>query len=551
VSPTSTLGAHASTAPADRLVTLPKFPVGEIPTLGYIAVDWAERNLRQPNGPASGRPFRFTADQVNFLLWAYALDGEARWLFNHLARRLAKGSGKSPFAAVYALIEFLAPVRLERFDDRLLGGVRGRPVSMPWVQIAATAESQTSNTMRFVRAFCPRNGQLSRDFSIDVGKTLFYRLPEGTLEVITASFTAAEGAQTTAAVGDETEHWLPGNQGPELHATILDNLTKTGGRMMETSNAWRPGVGSVAEETWDDWVAQEEGRLRGEQRILYDARMAPPDTDMADGPSLRAALEHVYTFCPWVEVDNVIGRIWRKSARPDDSRRKYLNRPTAALDAWVTAEDWSMLAAPHLEVSAGDRVVLFFDGSKSRDATALVGCRVDDGHVFTLGVWEPDPYDDDSVVNVAEVDAAVIRAFATYDVAAFFADVREWESFAKIEWPMRYGAQLDERCWAVPSGRPPEPIAWDMRGHVYEFSKACEMVGQEIEDGEFTHDGHPATARHVTNARRREYRDAVGIGKESAGSPRKIDAAVCVVGARMVRRIVLANAPAKRSGMVW
>lgn len=549
MSATSTLGAHAP-APADRLVTLPEFPHGEIPTLGYGVVEWVERNLRQPNGPNAGKPFRYANDQVNFMLWAYAIDRDARFLFNLLARRLAKGSGKSPFAATFALAEFLGPVRLERFDDRELGGCVGKPVTMPWVQIAATAESQTTNTMRFVRAFCPKSGQLARDYGIDVGKTKFYRQPEGQLEVITSSFTAAEGAQATAAIGDEPEHWLPGNGGPELHSTLVDNLTKTGGRLMETANAWKPGIGSVAEATWDDWVAQEEGRLRGEQRILYDARVAPPHTDMADPKSLRVALEFVYAHCPWQDIDNVMGRIWRKSAKPDDSQRKYLNRPTAALDAWVTPERWSLMARPAVTVERGDRVVLFFDGSKSRDATALVGCRVEDGHVFTLGVWEPDPGDDLSTVDVPAVDAEVMGAFERFDVAAFFADVREWESFAKVEWPTRYKDDLE--VWAVPSGRPPEPIAWDMRSHSYEFAKAAEMVCQEIVDGEFTHDGHPATGRHVVNARRRAHRDAVTIGKESAGSPYKIDAAVCVIGARMVRQLVLAAAPKKaRTGRVW
>lgn len=549
VSATLTLGAPAPTAPADRLVTLPAFPHGEIRTLGYGVIDWVERNLRQPNGPRAGKPFRYEADQVNFMLWAYALDDDARRIFNLLARRLAKGSGKSPFAATFALAEFLGPVRLERFDDRALGECVGRPEAMPVVQIAATAESQTTNTMRFVRAFCPKGGQLARDYSIDVGKTQFYRVPEGTLEVITASFTAAEGAQTTAAVADETEHWIPSNQGPELHSTIADNLTKTGGVLLETANAWRPGLGSVAEATWDDWCTQEEGLLKVEQRILYDARVAPPDTNMGDRESLKAALEHIYQFCPWADIDTIIGRIWRKSAKPDDSKRKYLNRPTSAVDAWVLPEQWSALGPkagePPVEVKPGDDVVLFFDGSKSRDATALVGCRVSDGHVFTLGVWEPDPNDPESTVDAADVDRVVEAAFGKYDVAAFFADVREWEQFTKTTWPDRYRKKL--RVFAVPSGRPTEPIAWDMRGHSYEFAKAAEMVCQEIVDGDFTHDGHPATSRHVVNAHRRPYRDVVSVRKDSPDSPRKIDAAVCVIGARMVRRLVLAAGKQRRT----
>ena len=550
MSAVSMRGATGLPAPADRLVTLPEFPHGKIPTLGYGVIDWVERNLVQPNGPDAGRPFRYQPDQVNFMLWAYALDRDARWLFNHLVRRLAKGSGKSPFAAAYALAEFLGPVRLERFDDRELGGCIGRPVSMPWVQIAATAESQTTNTMRFVRAFCPKGGRLAREYDIDVGKTQFYRQPEGTLEVITSSYTAAEGAQTTAAIGDETEHWLPTHQGPELMATLADNLAKTGGRLMETANSWKPGYGSVAEATWDDWVAQEEGRLQGEQRILYDARAAPADTDMSSGESLRAALEHVYAFCPWVDIDTIVGRIWRASSKPDDSKRKYLNRPTAPEDAWCEPEDFALLADPHEALAEGDEIVLFFDGSKSRDATALTACRMDDGVVFPLGVWErPEGADEGWTVDVADVDRVVAEAFKTFEPVAFFADVREFESFALTAWPKAYADRL--LVMAQPNGRPAQWIAWDMRGHGYEFARATETCLTEILDGEFRHaaasdskqhqQAYSALGRHVANCRRKAYRDMVAVGKESPKSAKKIDAAVTMIGARMLRRLVLAS----------
>lgn len=544
--------------PSDRLVTMPPFPLdGSVRTLGPGVVEWMTENLIQPDGPRAGEPFRPTPDQVDFLLWFYAVDDQARWLHNLGVRRLSKGKGKSPFAAALALAEFLGPVRLDRFDDRVPGGCVGRPVEMPLVQIVAAAESQTKNTMRYVRAFCPKGGALAKRYGIDVGKTQFYKLPEGTLEVITSSFTAAEGAQTTFAVGDETEHWLPSNQGHELNATIIDNLTKTGGRMVHTCNAWKPGIESVAEATWDDWVAQEEGRSRADQRILYDARVAPPDTDMRDRDSLMAALEHCYWGSPWVDLENIIQRIWRASAKPDDSQRKYLNRPTADREAWVTPEQVAQLARPNVRVNDGDRIALFFDGSKSRDASALVACRIDDGHTFPLGVWEPEG--DDDTIDVAAVDAAVIRAFARFDVAAFFADVREFESFVKITWPERYRDQLE--VMAVPSGRPSEPIAWDMRGHAYEFAKASEMVLQEIIDGEFTTgpaDDSPEAAqafaamgRHLVNCRIRWYRDAMTVRKESANSPLKIDAAVCLIGARMVRRLVLNQPKKARSGKVY
>ncbi len=557
MSPSSTSTALASPAtPASRLTTLPAwdFDAG-IRTLGFEAAAWTETWLIQPNGPSARSPFRLTADQLTFLLWWYAVDDDGAWLFSHGVRRLAKGSGKSPFAAVLSLIELCAPVRLERFDDRRPGGCLGRPVDMPLVQIAATAESQTANTMRMVRAFAPKGSAVVDAHGLDPGKTRYYRLPEGTLEVITSSATAAEGAEASFIVGDETEHWRPANGGPDLAATLADNLAKSGSRMLETSNAWVPGAETVAESTWDAWVAQEEGRTQGETSILYDARIAPPDTDMADPDSLRAALEHVYADCDWkrgpdgrVNVRPIMERIWTPSSRPDDSQRKYLNQPTVAQDAWTTPEAWALLADPARSVTADEAVVLFFDGSKSSDTTALVGCCVSDGHVFTVEVWEPDIAVADSVVPVAEVDATVDRAFDRFNVVAFFADVAEWESFVKIEWPRRHGDRL--KVHAVTGGKDPQVIAWDMRARVMEFTRAAELVEAEIRDRLFTHDGHPVLARHVHNLRRRPNRWGVSVGKETRSSAKKVDAGVCMIGARMLRSVVLNKGREERSGVV-
>jgi hypothetical protein len=545
----------AAVSPADRLTTLPT-GVPDL-TLGFEVAAWIEGEhpdddfggLIQPNGPRAGRRFTLTLDQLRFLAWWYAVDHKGRWLFNHGVRRRAKGSGKSPFAAVLALAEFCGPVRLHDFDKKRAGGCVGRAVDMPLVQIAATAESQTANTMRMVRAFAPKGSEIVARYELDPGKTRYYRMPEGTLEIITSSATAAEGGEGSFIVADETEHWKPANGGVELAATLEDNLAKSGSRMLETSNAWVPGIESVSEDTWDAWLAQEEGRLRGETMILYDAVIAPADTDLADPESLRAALEHVYADCPWIDVAAIIERIWSPRARPDDSKRKYLNWPTAAQDAWIAPEQWSRCSHTFnggnpVVVAEGAEIVLFFDGSKSRDATALIGCEMETGHVFTLGVWEPDPNDDDDTVDATDVDRVVQLAFEKYEVLAFFADVKEWESFALNEWPQRYKDDL--LLWAVPQGKPPQAIAWDMRSHRAEFAKAAEACNAEIAERQFTHDGDPRTARHVGNARRRPYQLWVSIGKESPDSSRKIDAAVGVIGARMVRRLVLGSGKRKR-----
>jgi hypothetical protein len=175
---------------------------------------------------------------------------------------------------------------------------------------------------------------------------------------------------------------------------VLDrNLAKSGSRMMETCNAWEPGIGSVAESTFDAWVAQEEGRTKGKGRILYDARMAPADVDLADEAQLRRALEHVYGDCWWVDLTPLINRIYSPKTPPDVSRRFYLNQPVASADAWISPPEWGGVLDLTKPPAEGDQITLGFDGSRSRahgvtDATALIGCRVSDGHVFQVGVWE-------------------------------------------------------------------------------------------------------------------------------------------------------------------
>lgn len=535
---------------ASRLVTLPE-GVPEL-TLGWEALRWAAKYLRHPNGIRAGERWQCTPDQARFWLWWYAVDPDGSWLYYHGVRRLAKGSGKSPFAAATGLVELCAPVRLKDFDSSAPGGCVGKPVNMPLVQIAAVAEAQTENTMRMVRAMARKGSRLVSDYQLDPGRTRYNMLPEGSLQVLTSSSATAEGAEATFIVADETEHWLPAGNGPEFHATLLDNLTKSGNRMLETSNAWKPDIGAVAQDSYETWVDQEDGVTHNDKRILYDARIAPPDTDLANEESLRKALEFVYADCPWANIDATVTRIWSKNARPDDSKRKYLNRPTAPLDAWCDEPElWDVMAAdgenqPLRPLVDGENVVLFFDGSKTRDDTALVGCCMSDGHVFTVGVWSPGNSHNGDAVDVEAIDAAVHRAFDQFNVIGFFADVREWESFTKVSWPHEWRDQLV--VWAVPGGKQPEPIAWDMRSHDYDFTMACELVEAEILEAKFTHDAHPALRKHVMNARRRDGRYGISVRKESPNSASKIDAAVCMIGARMLYRMALDKQPKKRTG---
>ena len=222
-------------APRDRTITIPD-GIPEL-TLGWEAIHWASKYLKQPDGERTGDRWEFIESQVRFILWWYALDTRGRWLFYHGVRRYPKGAGKSPFAAVMSLIELLAPVRLDHFDNRVLGGCVGRPVGMPLVQIAATSHDQANvNTMRMVRALLPSKSRIRSDYDVETGKTVFHTPGGGQLMVITSSPVSEEGALVTFAIMDQTETWFPTNGGVELSEVLDRNVGKSGSRLLETSN---------------------------------------------------------------------------------------------------------------------------------------------------------------------------------------------------------------------------------------------------------------------------------------------------------------------------
>ena len=522
--------------PRERLVTMP--PTLPELTLGYWVIAWIEDNLRQPNGPRRGKRVQLLPSQAEYLLHLYAVDEEGHWIYNRAARRRAKGTGKSPFAAMQSLAELLGPTKFLDFDPRAPGGVIGEPVAMPLVNVAATSEDQTANTIRMVRAMANKNTTLAKKYSLQPMKTFIETPDGGILKQITSSATSAEGGELTAAIADETEHWTPNVGGKDLAETLDQNLTKTGGRLQETCNAWIPGVDSVAESTFDAWVLQEEGRTRADaQRILYDARIAPPDVDLTDGEQLMEALEFVYDDAYFANLNATKNKIWSPTYPVSRSRRFFLNQPNAAEDAWITLQEWSVMADPERELVPGEDIVLFFDGSKSNDHTALIGCCMSDGHIFTAGIWEP--RGEPAQIDAQAVDSGVHKMHEFYNVVAFWADVREFESYVKTSWPEKWG---DE--YLVPAqktGTAASPTAWDMRSHALEFARAAETCKTEIEDGKFTHDGNWTTSRHMGNARAVESKGHVTVKKESPKSPNKIDAAVCVIGARMLYRIVKAS----------
>jgi phage terminase large subunit-like protein len=404
----------------------------------------------------------------------------------------------------------------------------GRPwwsIRTPWVQLAAVSEDQTRNAWSPLLEML-REGPVADTWGLEPMET-FVNLPKGRIEFVTSAATSREGNRPVFAVLDQTEEWKPSNGGVRLAATIRRNLGKTGGTSIESPNAYEPGAGSVAEDSAEFWKRIGDGRVK-DDGLLYDHREAPPETDMADRESLLAGRSYAYGDSAevnggWVDLERIAAEIWDPATHPQDARRFYLNQITHASDSWLSQPEWAGCAEPVKVVADRDTIVLGFDGSRSRargvtDATALIGCRVSDGHLFELGIWEqPD------------------GPFGRYKVVGFFADPAKWESYI-ASWEAMYHGQLK-----VKSTRE-HPIQWWMTGGRSHMTvRALEQFHSAVVDKELSHDGSFTLTRHVLNARRRTSRTGVQIAKEHPDSPRKIDAAVAAVLAWQARLAAVAG----------
>lgn len=529
-------------------------------TLGWEILGWSAEYLRQPDGPAAGAPWNYTDEQARWLLWWYAIDPTGRWLYRSGMLRRVKGWGKDPVGATLCAVEFVGPCRFAGFN------AAGDPVAKPhpasWVLTAAVAKDQTRNTMTLFPSLL--SDDAVKDFRIDLGKELLYaQSGRCRLEAVTSSARALEGARATFTLKNETQHWLLNNEGHAMAAVIARNATKSrdgAARNLAISNAHEPGENSDAEHDYEAWlkIDQRKSRARG---FMYDSLEAPPTVkigpvfteEMTDREraaeiedaevQLRAGLVVARGDSTWLDIERHVDEIYDPRNSVSTSRRFYLNQIVAAEDAWIAPHEYDVLIRELRddnklydwegnEVSplvGGEAITLGFDGSATDDHSVLRACRVADGAMFTLGVWDPDDYGGE--VPRELIDGEVRSTFANFKVSAFFSDLHPFESYVDA-WARDFGSRLKIKATAK------HAIAWDMRSHLKDATIEIERLQNEIVNRVFSDDGHTQVKQHFHNARRSPNNWGVTVRKEHRESKRKIDAVPATMLARMARRLL-------------
>ncbi|AWN05779.1 terminase large subunit [Mycobacterium phage Priamo] len=546
-------------------------------TLGWGVLKWLSEYVNTPGGHDNPDRLKIlislseagllenenmfipTSEQVRLVLWWYAVDDKGQYIYREGVIRRLKGWGKDPFTAALCLAELCGPVAFSHFDAD--GQPVGKPRAAAWITVAAVSQDQTKNTFSLFPAMISK--KLKAEYGLDVNRFIIYSAAGGRIEAATSSPASMEGNRPTFVVQNETQWWGQGpdgkvNEGHSMAEVIEGNMTKVeGSRTLSICNAHIPGTETVAEKAYVEWQDVMSGKSI-DAGMMYDALEAPADTPISEIPSqkedpigfekglekLREGLLIARGDSTWLPIDDIIKSILSTKNPITESRRKFLNQVNAAEDSWLSPQEWDRLALvdPVFKLQPKQKITLGFDGSKSNDWTALVACRVDDGMLFVLNVWDPQKHG--GQVPREDVDAAVHSAFARYDVVAFRADVKEFEAYVD-QWGRQYKKKLKVNA------SPNNPVAFDMRGQQKRFAFDCERLEDAVIEREVCHDGNPVLRQHVLNAKRHPTTyDAVAIRKVTKDSSKKIDAAVCAVLAFGARQDYLMSKKARSGRMV-
>jgi phage terminase large subunit-like protein len=240
---------------------------------------------------------------------------------------------------------------------------------------------------------------------------------------------------------------------------------------------------------------------------------ADPQADWRD-PAVWAAANPAYgDFLLPEFFTDLIGDPSQPRISESAFRRYHLNQWTTTQEAWLPHGAWTSAAKPGRSVSDAEPVMLFLDGSWTGDSTGLVGCSINDFHVFVRGHWEPR---EGHPVDAEAVEAAVLQAHSELNVKRMGVDpflyrreIARWRQLGLpvVEWPTNAISRMAPAC--------------------SEFYRAVMSSG-------LSHDGNPSLARHIGNAVVKD--DRLGRRIVKASSATKIDLAVAAVGAHDMAR---------------
>lgn len=328
----------------------------------------------------------------------------------------------------------------------------------------------------------------------------------------------------------------------KMHRTVSRNTAKRKEAeplVYETTTAFEIGEQSIAESAHRKFGDRDPDHALRHCGVLYDHREAPKVdgwyADTAKDPELIAALRDVYgVFAEVMDLRRVLADMRDEEATEEEGNRYFLNIPSAASSKWCIAATFDGCPEPERTLVAGEQIALGFDGSDTDDSTVLYACRLEDGALFPLGIWEKN--ETGWRVPRGEVDVVFRWAMRTFDVARaecdrpyFENEVDTWHAdFGNhpvykervFNFPTKSDARMAPALKRLLTAMEGRRVAIDRTGP-YGTRPVPGIAGRTFGQ---------AMREHFLNAHKRKATvkledgtNAVVVSKETKDSPRKID----------------------------
>ena len=412
----------------------------------------------------------------------------------------------------------------------------------PYIPMAAVTEDQTEDLAYGALRSILLESILADDFDIGLER-IIRKDGRGKAEAVASSPNPRDGARTSHNQFDETHRFVLARL-KRAHRTMLANAPKRKAAdawSLETTTAPTPGEGSVAEETWGyaDLVAQ--GKKK-DASLFFFHRQAGDEHDLSTREGVRAAVVDARgSAASWSNIDAIVDQFYDPQADRAYLERVWLNRRVqSSLQVFNTVFLGELVSPlPGRLPARKTPISIGFDGSRTMDATGIVGTVIETGYQFVIGIWErPENADPEWEVPFREVDEAMSDAFDRWRPIIVYCDPPYWES-AVDEW----------------HGRWPDRV---VRFHTHQHKKmAVTLAGYvaAVKAAEVAFDGHPDLLRHMGNARKHELNITDDNGeklyvmvKERRNGPMKIDLAMAATLSWAARGKAIADGALKRGG---
>ncbi|WP_410576626.1 terminase large subunit domain-containing protein [Amycolatopsis sp. lyj-108] len=438
-------------------------------------------------GSYLGQPFRLLAWQRDVIDEIYRLTPDGRRRYRTAVLGVARKNGKTQLAAALALYHLCADTR----------------DAAPEVICAANTRDQArllfAEASRMVRM-----SPLLSDICTVQRDQIICHATGGRFKAVSADAGLQQGLNPSMIVMDEYAQ--------AKNSDLFDALTLGSAQRNEPLFLVISTAGPLPDGPFADMV--EHGR-RVESGEEDDPSFWSRWYGVHPGETVDHRDPDVWQRCnPSWEIMNHADFAASCKRTPEANFRMYrLNQFVRGGSTWLPHGAWEALARPDKRLEPGDEIVAFVDAAWKGDSTGIVGVRLSDLHAEVLGHWEAPPDDPHWRTPLGEVKQRIRDICGIYRVAEVPGDPYRWEVAMQ---------ELAEEGL---------PVVEFPTNSLARMVPATQSAYEVITEGRMTHSGDPALARHLANAVVREDTRGPRIHKETAGSKRKIDLAVCLIGA--------------------